>query len=106
MPVLPEVGSTRPRPFPTSPFSSSSRNIAQAARSLTEPIVPFEFGVELIFRRGIHLVDPHHRRRILLTGQQLENVVIDARLMIHVSCAGILTMVPDAVSRAGQAGCD
>ena len=37
MPVLPEVGSTTPRPPPSTPRSTRSRSRYDAARSLTEP---------------------------------------------------------------------
>ena len=54
----------------------------------SERIVPFELGVEREVRRRTHPVDPHQRRRIFLAGQQLEYVVVNARLVIHVGRTG------------------
>src|SRR5439155_19722349 len=66
-----------------------------------ERIVPFELGKEREFRGRTHLIDPHHRRGIFLTGEQLEYVVIDPRLMVHLNRAGNLTPAPEGVSRPG-----
>src|SRR5213079_766527 len=53
------------------------------------------------FRGRTHLIDPHHRRGIFLAGEQLEYVVIDPRLMVHLNRAGNLTTGPEGVSRPG-----
>src|SRR5438067_4843367 len=65
------------------------------------------FPYTTLFRSGIQPVDPHDWRRILLARQHLENVVIDAGLVVHLSSASHfsfrsnLTMASDGVSRTG-----
>ena len=53
----------------------------------TKRVIPFKLGVELELRRRIHLINPHQRRRILLAGQHLKYIVINAGLVVHLRCA-------------------
>ena len=48
-----------------------------------EGVHPLQLGVEDEVRRGVHPVDPHHRRGVLLAGQKLEDAVVDAGPVIH-----------------------
>ena len=64
-------------------FQLSQHRPGRAIFDRAERIIPLQLGIERELRPWIHLVDPHHRRRVLLAGQQLEDIVIDACLMAH-----------------------
>jgi hypothetical protein len=50
----------------------------------SEGILPFKFGEQLEVRNRIHPVDAHHGRRVLLAGEHLKNIVVNAFLVVHV----------------------
>jgi hypothetical protein len=51
----------------------------------SEGVHPLELGEQREVLRGVHAVDAHERRRVLLVGEHLENVVIHAGLVVHLA---------------------